>query len=901
MFIKTGGATDVLHYLQKQGSHVDSCNYVKLLQRCIEVRDLVAGRHVHDHMTQNGVLPDLSICNTLISMYVRCGAIQDARLVFSNLVKKTSFSWNAMIAGYAQYGNIEDAVTLLNQMLQEGLDPDKNTYVYILNGCSSPAALKWGREVHTKALQAGLLADVRMGNSLLNMYVKCGSIKEAQHVFENMKARNVVTWTMMIGGYAECGHGDDAFATFEQMQQEGVEPNKITYMSILNAISSPAALEWGRVVHGHIMDAGYQSDMLVATALVKMYLKCGNSRDAHQVFAKLVNRDLIAWNTMINGLAEIGHRDEAFEIFNQMQREGVVPNKVTCISILNACTSSSALERGKEVHAYAVKSGFLADTRVGNALITMYTKCGSIKHACEVFDKMCRRDVISWTALIGGYAEGGLSAEAHKLFQQMQQDGVQPNKVTYISILNACLSPSALEQGKEIHAQVLKAGVASDPVVENALVSMYFRCGCISGARQVFDKMVKRNVISWNAVIGGYVANNYSKEAFDFFSKMREEGLKPDRITYISILKVCSSPAFLQQGKEIHTQAAEAGLSSDVSIGNALVNMYAKCGSMEDAQQVFDNMSFRDVISWNAVIGGLAQHGRGQDALAIFEQMEREGVNPDAVTFVNVLSACSHAGLVEEGHKFFYAMSQNYGIVPTNEHYGCMVDLLGRAGHLNEAENLIKDMPLEANATVWGALLGACRVHSDLMRAEQAAENYLKIDPENAAVYVTLSQLYAASGLWDSAAKVRKLMDDRGLKKEPGRSWIEVEGEVNSFVAEDRSHPQSTEIFAKLDGLIQSMKKEGYVPDTRFVAHDVDEQEKEEVVCHHSEKLAIAYGLLKTPPGTPIHIFKNLRVCGDCHNATKFISKIVGREIVARDASRFHHFKDGVCSCGDYW
>jgi pentatricopeptide repeat protein len=413
--------------------------------------------------------------------------------------------------------------------------------------------------------------------------------------------------------------------------------------------------------------------------------------------------------------------------------------------------------------------------------------------------------------------------------------------------------------------------------------------------------MVKRDVISWNAVIGGYVANNYSKEAFDFFSKMREEGLKPDRITYISILKACSSPAFLQQGKEIHTQAAEAALSSDVSIGNALVNMYAKCGSMEDAQQVLDNMSFRDVISWNAVIGGLAQHGRGQDALGIFEQMEREGVNPDAVTFVNVLSACSHAGLVEEGHKFFYVMSQNYGIVPTNEHYGCMVDLLGRAGHLNEAENLIKDMPLEANATVWGALLGACRVHSDLMRAERAAENYLKIDPENAAVYVTLSQLYAASGLWDSAAKVRKLMDDRGLKKEPGRSWIEVEGEVNSFVAEDRSHPQSTEIFAKLDGLIQSMKKEGYVPDTRFVAHDVDEQEKEEVVCHHSEKLAIAYGLLKTPPGTPIHIFKNLRVCGDCHNATKFISKIVGREIVARDASRFHHFKDGVCSCGDYW
>jgi pentatricopeptide repeat protein len=345
----------------------------------------------------------------------------------------------------------------------------------------------------------------------------------------------------------------------------------------------------------------------------------------------------------------------------------------------------------------------------------------------------------------------------------------------------------------------------------------------------------------------------------------------------------------------------EAGLGTDLWVGNALIDMYAKCGSLLAAHEVFDAMHDRDEVSWNTLIGGLAQHGCGKQALEVFEQMKCAGVQPNEVTFVGVLSACSRAGLVDEGHHYFSSLCETHGITPTDAHYGCMVDLLGRAGNLNEAEEFIEKLPFEAVPAIWGALLGACRIHGNVKLAEHAGEYCLKLEPQNAGVYVLLMHIYAAAGMWDGVARVRNTMKERGVNKELGRCWIEVNKRMHSFVVEDRTHPQSEVIYAEVDRLVKQIKEAGYVPDTRFVMHDVDEQHKEKAICYHSEKLAIAYGLLSTTPGTPIRIFKNLRVCTDCHTASKFISKIVGREIVARDANFFHHFKDGVCSCGDYW
>lgn len=891
---------DVLQYLKQQGAQVNYSDYLKMLKRCIEVKDLVTGRQVHQHIIQHRMMPDQYTVNALINMYIHCGSLEEARQAFDHL-ERTVHSWNAMIAGYAQDGHTEKAFHLLNQMRQEGLTPDRTTFMSFLNACKTPGALEWGREAHVQAAVAGLLSDVGVGNCVINMYAKCGSIQEARKVFDGMERKTVVSWTMLIGGYAESGRSHAAFDMFQRMQQAGVEPNQITFMSVLNAFASPAALEWGKAVHAHIVNAGYESNTVVGTALVKMYAKCGSYKDCRQVFEKLVNRDLIAWNTMIGGLAEGGSWEEASEVYHQMQREGIMPNKVTYVSIINACVNSAALHWGKEIHSRVLKAGFMSDVSVANALISMYARCGSIKDARLVFEEMGKRDVISWTAMIGGLAKSGLSTEAWAVFQEMQQAGVEPNRVTYLSILNACSSPAALDWGKSIHRQVTEAGLAADTHLGNTLVNMYSTCGSVMDARQVFDRMSVRDVVAFNAMIGGYAAHNLGKEALKLFNRMEEEGLVPDKVTYINILNACANSGSLEWAREIHALAVKGGLISDTSVGNALVSTYAKCGSFRDAQLVFEQMSKRNVISWNAIIGGLAQHGRGHEALQLLEKMKREGVKPDGVTFVSVLAACSHAGLLEEGRRIFAAMPQDFGITPTIEHYGCMVDLLGRAGQVEEAEALITGMPVPANTRIWGALLGACRMHGNIRVAERAAESSLKLDRENAAVYVGLAHMYAAAGMWEAATKIRSLMEQRGISKEPGRSWIDVDGKLHHFVADDRSHPQAEKIYAELDRLIPRMKKAGYAPDTRLVLHDVDEREKEKAVCRHSEKLAIAYGLISTPAGTPIRIFKNLRVCADCHSATKFITRIVGREIVARDATRFHHFRDGVCSCGDYW
>ncbi|CAM6017495.1 unnamed protein product [Sphagnum balticum] len=490
---------------------------------------------------------------------------------------------------------------------------------------------------------------------------------------------------------------------------------------------------------------------------------------------------------------------------------------------------------------------------------------------------------------------------ALKVLHILDQQGICVDFFIYATLLRRCTQMKDMMEGKRVHAHIIKSGMQPDIYLGNTLLNLYANTGSVIDTHCVFDKLPQKDVVSWNTMIVGYAKHGCGEEAFRLFHQMQQEGFKPDTVTCTSILKACTGPRALEWGKRVHSHIMKAGYNVDVRIGNALIDMYAKCGSLEAARQVFDVMPERDVISWTAMIVGLAQHGCGEEALQVFEQMRVEGVEPNAVTFVGVLSACSHAGLVEEAYGYFSSMCHQNGISPVGEHYGCMVDLLGRGGHLKEAEDLIKKMPAEADATIWGSLLGACRTHGNVELAECAAGNCLQLEPKDAAVYVLLSHIYAAAGMWDSVTKVRNTMKERGIQKEPGRCWIEVENKIHTFVAEDRTHPQTEEIYAELDKLTGQMKEGGYVADTRCVMHDVDEGEREQAICYHSERLAIVYGLISTEPGTPIHIFKNLRVCSDCHTATKIISKIVRREIVARDANRFHHFKDGSCSCGDYW
>ncbi|CAM6096132.1 unnamed protein product [Calypogeia fissa] len=627
-----------------------------------------------------------------------------------------------------------------------------------------------------------------------------------------------------------------------------------------------------------------------------------------------------------------GTTREAITLLKNRIQRGISTDKYMYVKVLHMCLKQKDLLAAKKVHDCIIKSGMDKNPYVANNLLNVYIKCRALLDARRVFDEFEEKTVITWNMMIAGYAKSDRTESAMELFQRMRQEGAQPDEVTYLCILTACASPLALDWGKGVHARIRHAGLESDVRVGTALLQMYAKCGCITEARRVFenltnrnlttwnvmisgyaasgniddaqlmfDRMIKRDLITWNIMIGAYAESGHGVEAYRLFLQMRREGFEPNAITYVSILNAPPSAGALEWVKEVHGHAHKAGLESDLRVGNSLVHMYAKSGSITEAALVFDRMEKRDVFTWTKMIGGLAQHGRGHEALELFRKMEADRVKPNGTTFVAVLSACCHAGLLDEGRRLFSSMSRDYGIKPTVEHYTCMVDLLGRAGQLEEAKLIISEMPVEPDGIIWRALLGACRTYSNVELGELAAKELFKAEPNDSSAYVLLSNIYAAAGKWEKVSLVRSVMQDRGVRKEPGCSWIEVDNKVHEFVVGDTSHPEAKEIYTELNKLTESLKAEGYIPDTQFVLQNIPEEDKELALCSHSEKLAVAYGLMHIPRGQPILVYKNLRVCSDCHTATKLISKVTGREIIARDAIRFHHFKDGVCSCGDYW
>lgn len=832
-------------------------------------------------------------------------------------------------------GRLREAIHLLGIMKQRGLRVNSNTYGCVVEHCAKLRRFEDGKLVHKQLDEAGVEIDIYLGNTLINFYSKYGDVTSAAQVFSRMALRDVVTWSSMIAGYVSNHYPAQAFEVFERMKEGGVKPNRITLLSILKACSSDEMLEKGKEIHAFVEATGLESDVSVATALITMYSKCGEVALARQVFDEMAERNVVSWTAIIQGSAQHGRFEEAFQLFEQMLYTGILPNAVTFVSVLNSCITPQALDRGKRIHSHVKERGLETDVYVANALITMYYKCRSVHDARDVFDRMLKRDVVSWSAMIAGYGQSQEKEslnEAFNLLDRMRVEGVLPNKITFMSVLRACSMHGALDQGRRIHAEISTVGFQSDSSLQTAIFNMYANCGSVGEAEQIFSKMANknvvawtsllsmyvkrrdlasadkvfgempsRNIVSWNLIIAGYAQSGDIAKAFELVSGMRAEGFEPDRVTIISILEACGAFAALERGKSIHGEAVTLGLDSDTVVATALIGMYSKCGELAEARILFDKLSSRDTVAWNAMILGYGQHGDGMEAIAIFERMLEENVTPNEVTFTAVISACSRVGLVREGCEFFRMLQEDYSMKPRKEHYGSMVDLLGRAGQLEETAEFIRSMPCEPDVSVWHALLGACKSHHDVELAEWAACNVLELEPSSASVYVTLSNIYAQAGRWDDSTKIRKVMENRGLKKDRGKSCIEIGGRVHSFVAEERSHPEMDDIHAELEALSQELKEAGYVPDMRFVLHDVDDVQKEKALCHHSEKLAIAYGFLKTAPGTPIRIMKNLRVCGDCHTATKFISKIRKRDIIARDANRFHYFSNGTCSCGDFW
>ncbi|OIW09101.1 hypothetical protein TanjilG_16328 [Lupinus angustifolius] len=533
-------------------------------------------------------------------------------------------------------------------------------------------------------------------------------------------------------------------------------------------------------------------------------------------------------------------------------------------------------------------------------LVNLYSVCNSPWYAHKVFDKIPKGNLFLWNVLIRGYAWNGPHEVAISLYHQMIVYGLSPDNFTFPFVLKACSALSAIGVGRRIHECVIRTGWERDVFVGAALVDMYAKCGCVVDAHRVFNEIVVRDAVLWNSMLAAYAQNGHPDESLDLCREMVLTGVKPTEATLVTVISSSADTACLPHGKEIHGHSWRHGFQFNDKVKTALIDMYAKCGSVKAARVLFEQLWEKRVVSWNAIITGYAMHGLAIEALDLFEKMRKEA-RPDHITFVGVLAACSRGRLLDEGREFYNMMVRDYGINPTVQHFTCMVDLLGHCGQLGEAYDLIRQMTVLPDSGVWGALLNACKIHGNVELAELALEKLTELEPDDSGNYVILANMYAQSGNWEGVARLRQLMIDKGIKKNIACSWIEVKNKVYAFLSGDVSHPNSDAIYAELKRLERLMLETGYVPDTGSVFHDVEEDEKTNMVCSHSERLAIAFGLISTLPGTRLLITKNLRICEDCHVAIKFISKITEREITVRDVNRYHHFKLGICSCGDYW
>lgn len=537
----------------------------------------------------------------------------------------------------------------------------------------------------------------------------------------------------------------------------------------------------------------------------------------------------------------------------------------------------------------------------------MYSQLDCIEHARQVFDKILSKTIYVWNAIFHALTLAGDGEEVLRLYRRMNRVGIPSDRFTYTYVLKACVTSESLiwllRKGKEIHAHILRHGYESHVHIMTTLVDMYARLGCVSNASYVFNAMPMRNVVSWSAMIACFTKNGKPLQALELFSQMMLEtrDMLPNSVTMVSVLQACASLAALEQGKLIHAYILRRGLDSILPVISALVTMYARCGDLELGQRVFNQMKKRDVISWNSMISSYGIHGFGIKAIEVFQEMVSTGVSPSPISFVSVLGACSHSGLVEEGKFLFQSMIKDHGITPTVEHIACMVDLLGRANQLDEAAEIIQDMRMEPGPKVWGSLLGSCRIHGNVELAERASKRLFELEPTNAGNYVLLADIYAEAGMWNEVKRVKKLIEDKGLQKVSGCSLIEVNRKIYSLTSVDELNPQIEQIHALLLKLSSEMKAKGYIPQTKVVLYDLDSEEKERIILGHSEKLAVVFGLINNSKGEKIRITKNLRLCEDCHSFTKMVSRFVDREIIVRDINRIHHFKDGVCSCADYW
>lgn len=756
-----------------------------LLENCINNKAHIAGKILHAHILRIGAFADTFLANRLVELYSKCGQLVSARLVFDRMPQRNIYSCNAMLSCYCKENQLEDAHELFVRMLERnsvswntmisalvrngyerrslelyqmmrlgGFEPTRFTLASVLSACGGLGERMCGKECHGVAIKLGLDTNVYVGNASLGMYAKCGMVGDAVKAFWDLTEPNEISFTALMGGLVEADRIEEAFDMFKLMHRNGIRIDSVSLSSVLGVCAKGGSGDFGAIsdddcelhivpgkqIHGLTVKLGFENNLHLSNSLLDMYAKNGDMDSAEMAFANLSEVSVVSWNIMIGGYGQKDKKEKAMQYMEWMQSSGFEPDDVTHINMLVACI-----------------------------------KCGDVKTARMIFDRLEHQSLSSWNALLSGYTQNGYHRETVNLFGEMQFQNVQPDRTTLAILLSSCAALGHLETGRQAHARLIKPGFHTDTYVGSGLIGMYLKCGRVAGAKHVFNGVHLLDTVCWNSMIAGLSFNSMDGEAFSIFIEMLRKGTLPTEFSYATVLSCCAKLSSLSQGKPVHGLIVKDGYADDVFVGSALVDMYSKCGNICEARQFFNLMPFKNTVTWNEMLHGYAQNGCGDEAVCVYRQMIQSGARPDDITFVAVLTACSHSGLVDPGITIFNSMQKKHGVAPLPDHYTCIIDSLGRAGRFNELESIINKMPYKDDPVVWEVLLSSCRVHSNVSLARRAADELFRLDQKNSAPYVLLANMYASLGRWDDANDVRSVMIEQQVLKDPGFSWVEQE------------------------------------------------------------------------------------------------------------------------------
>ncbi|CAN1201007.1 Pentatricopeptide repeat-containing protein At5g03800 [Linum perenne] len=819
---------------------------------------------------------------------------------------------------------------------------DADSYMlYLLRLSIKYSDIELARAVHASILKRE--EDTYIVNHLIRSYIKLGLVLDSYQVFKNLSQPDVVSYSTLISGFAKSNREVEAMKLFFRMRSSGVEPNEYSFVAILTACMRVLRLELGRELHGLAVKLGFMEQVFVASALMALYGKCGCFDSAIQLFDEMPERDITSWNTAISSSVTESLYEKALEFGRELgkqQIDEVKADEFTLLTLLTASTRCNAVNEGKEIHARAIRHGFLMSSLdLCNNLIEFYTKCGSLRDVLNIFERMPIRDEATWANLITAYMESGLMAKAVETFEMMPEskrssicynavlagfthnaeglnalnffvmmirNGIELTDFSLSRIVTVCAVMANAEISQQVHGFVTKFSHGSNSYIGASLLDMYTRCGRMEDAEKLYRKWPsnQETPAAHTSMLSGYARNGKPEEAVALFIRsLSESTMVMDSLIPTTVLEACGTLSFHDLGKQLHCYVLKAGFfKSDLAVVNSLINMYSQCFNIDDSIKLFETMSLHDIVSWNTLLSGHVLHRQGDEALHLFSRMKNSAIRPNSITFVLAISAYSHtsSNLVDQCRAVLNSMKPDYNVEPTSEHYAPFITVLATWGLLQEAEETILNMPFEPEPKLWRSLLNSCRMQLNTDMGRRVAKRILEIEPNDPSTFVLVSNLYSASGRWHCAESTRQKMKERKLKKHPCKSWIIHDKKLHSFHVRDRSHPRSKDIYSGLEILIIECMKSGYNPDTSFVLHEVEEYQKKEFLFYHSAKLAATYGLLMTRPPEIIRIVKNIHVCGDCHSFLKHVSVVSRREILLRDASGFHFFSDGHCSCNDY-